>query len=151
MTWTNLTFSYGSTLTSAQMTQMFDNFAAMAAGNSGAPLVSALTPAYTSGVQTITSGGLLTLAHGLSNAPSHIRCNLYCSTGEGGWTAGDVIEAGSTMEYGGNNGIAVYADATNIYVRYGSATTVFLPPNKSTGASFSATNSYWRLIVEAWK
>lgn len=37
MAWTNLSFSYGSKLTSTQMTQMFDNFAALAAGSSGAP------------------------------------------------------------------------------------------------------------------
>lgn len=39
MAWTALTFSYGSVLTSAKMTQMFDNLAAMAAADLGAPLV----------------------------------------------------------------------------------------------------------------
>ena len=37
MVWTNLTFPYGSKLSSAQMTQLQANFAAMAAGDAGAP------------------------------------------------------------------------------------------------------------------
>ena len=39
MAWTSLTFAYGSVLTSAKMTQMYDNFAAMAAGAAGAPSI----------------------------------------------------------------------------------------------------------------
>lgn len=39
MAWTSLTFSYGAILTSAQMTQMYDNFAAMAAASAGAPVI----------------------------------------------------------------------------------------------------------------
>lgn len=37
MTWTNLTFSSGSKLTSTKMTQLFDNLQAMAEGDPGAP------------------------------------------------------------------------------------------------------------------
>lgn len=37
MTWTNLTFSFGSLLTSAKMTQLSDNITAVANGDSGAP------------------------------------------------------------------------------------------------------------------
>jgi len=39
MTWTTLTFPFGSVLTSTKMTQLYDNFAAMAAGDSGAPSI----------------------------------------------------------------------------------------------------------------
>jgi hypothetical protein len=39
MTWTSLTFAYGSTLTSAKMTQMQDNFAALANADAGAPAI----------------------------------------------------------------------------------------------------------------
>ena len=39
MTWTTLTFAYGSTLTSTKMSQLQANFAAMAAGDSGAPTI----------------------------------------------------------------------------------------------------------------
>lgn len=41
MAWTSLSFNYGSILTSTKMTQMYDNFAALAAGSSGAPVISA--------------------------------------------------------------------------------------------------------------
>ena len=37
MAWTDLTFAYGSKLTSTQMTQLDDNFDALAAGDSGHP------------------------------------------------------------------------------------------------------------------
>lgn len=37
MAWTSLTFAFGSTLTSTKMTQMQDNFTAVANGDSGAP------------------------------------------------------------------------------------------------------------------
>jgi hypothetical protein len=39
MAWTSLTFDFGSLLTSTKMTQMFDNFAALANGDTGAPSV----------------------------------------------------------------------------------------------------------------
>ena len=43
MAWTDLTFSYGSQLTSTQMTQLFNNFESMAHQDSGAPLIYAPT------------------------------------------------------------------------------------------------------------
>lgn len=39
MTWTVLTFAFGSVLTSTKMTQLFDNITAMASGDSGAPKI----------------------------------------------------------------------------------------------------------------
>ena len=39
MTWTNLSFAFGSVLTSAKMTQLYDNFAAMANDDAGAPSI----------------------------------------------------------------------------------------------------------------
>jgi len=39
MAWTNLTFSFGAILTSAQMTQLDANFDALAAADSGAPQI----------------------------------------------------------------------------------------------------------------
>ena len=42
MAWTNLSFSYGAVLTSSQMTQMYDNFAAMAAAGAGSPSITVI-------------------------------------------------------------------------------------------------------------
>lgn len=39
MTWTNLTFAFGSILTSTKMTQLYDNITATANGDSGAPKI----------------------------------------------------------------------------------------------------------------
>jgi len=39
MTWTSLSFAYGSVLTSTKMTQLYDNLTALAKGHSGAPSI----------------------------------------------------------------------------------------------------------------
>ena len=39
MTWTNLSFAFGSLLTSTKMTQLYDNLTALANGDSGAPKI----------------------------------------------------------------------------------------------------------------
>lgn len=50
MAWTNLSFPFGSTLSSTQMTQLDDNFDALAAGSSGAPTIQ--TAALANGIIT---------------------------------------------------------------------------------------------------
>jgi hypothetical protein len=60
MAWTSLTFAYGSKLTSAKLTQMQANFAAMAAGDAGAPEIT--KDALKTTANTTGSSG--TLSHG---------------------------------------------------------------------------------------
>lgn len=62
MAWTNLSFAYGSALTSTKMTQLQANFAAMAAGDSGSPTIVNATNLTGSGTvsNTATGGALLT-------------------------------------------------------------------------------------------
>lgn len=69
MAWTSLTFAYGSILTSTKMTQMYDNFQAVADGDSGAPNI------QTAGIaaNAVTSAKIATGAVGhdeLSTNPS---------------------------------------------------------------------------------
>lgn len=109
------------------------------------------TTAYESAEQTITAGGLLTLAHGLGAKPTRIRIYFVCKTAELGYSVGDEIELGDRQNSGGASGYGtVYkADATSIYVRMGSAI-VGLLLNWSTGVQAQITNANWKIIVKAW-
>lgn len=110
------------------------------------------TKSFTSTNQTITSAGLLTLAHSLGAAPTLMRFSLICTTIDNGWAVNDIIEvAPGVTASTGNSGFAVYSDATNIYIRFGSlATNPILYYNKTTGASIALTSANWRMIVKAW-
>lgn len=63
MSWTNVTFSFGSSLPSSKMTQMMDNFTALAQGLSGAPkiLPAALDPTT---IHLLTSGTVISTTSG---------------------------------------------------------------------------------------
>ena len=105
---------------------------------------------YFSGDQTITSGGLITLAHGFGVRPRNVWSELKCAVIEGNFAVGDVItyqnqiyDGASAMGYVATN------DATNISVRLANNTT-WRHLNKTTGAALlltAATN--WRLRIWA--
>lgn len=104
---------------------------------------------YTSTEQTITSGGLRTLAHGLGAAPSFFACRLKCATAEHNWTVGDEMQA-ELSPSGATTINSIWADATNVYVRYSNTANCFNGGNKTTGAAVTLTNANWRLIVRAY-
>jgi len=114
----------------------------------------AFTKFFTSSPQTIMSGGLITLAHGLGAAPRYWAAFLYCQTADMGYSPGDEISLSSQPEGSStvlvNRGASLYTDATNVYVRIGSESQSFTILHKSTGAAERITNSNWRLIVRAW-
>lgn len=103
---------------------------------------------YTSAEQTITTSGLLTLAHGLGATPTRFSFRLKCQTAEAGWSIGNEMMA--EMSPSGASKInSVYADATNVFVRYSDQASCFNGANKSTGAAVALTNANWKLIVRA--
>ena len=111
--------------------------------------------AYESAEQSITTSGLLTLAHGLSSQPKLVIAVLKCNSVEHNYSAGDevVISSQQVLQSGGSpagRGVSIVPDATNIQVRYGNATNVFDIINATTGAGTLITNANWRLIVRAW-
>jgi len=114
----------------------------------------AVRSAYVSSDQTITAAGLLTLAHGLGQAPKYAYIELVCATADAGFSVGDVVLAyANATTSGTNRQTAVYYDATNVYVRYsdmGSSSTVFSMGNKGTGTASFLTNGSWRLRVRAF-
>lgn len=110
-----------------------------------------ITKEYVSSNQTITSAGLLTLAHSLGAAPKLIFLELICITAENGYSINDVVMVGLNNSSAGENRFSgVYYDATNIYVRYDDTATVFLYTNKTTGTPVALTNANWRLRVRAF-
>lgn len=110
------------------------------------------TYAFSSTGNTITSAGLLTIAHGLGFAPTagFIVADLTCTTTDGGWAVNDTVKIElARPEFGASTsrGCMIWADSTNIYVRFGSASTVFTLLNKTTGSLFSATNANWEFNI----
>jgi len=104
---------------------------------------------YVSSDQTITSGGALTLAHGLGAQPRDLRLFLICQSDESGYTAGQVVLANNEADDGQDSGLALAVDATNIYIRFGARATVFKAINFSTGVRANLTNANWKLRVIA--
>lgn len=103
---------------------------------------------YTSAQQTLTIGGLITLAHGLGTIPKTLDYKLVCKTAEAGYSVNDVV-AVSQMNDNASRGFQPYFDATNIYIRVGSVVAggVLI---KGTGASSFITAANWKLVVRAW-
>ncbi|WP_460221965.1 phage terminase large subunit family protein [Mesorhizobium sp. W016] len=107
---------------------------------------------YESAQQTITSGGSLTLAHGLGVKPKNYLAFLQCTTAEGGYSIGDEepVSIGS-HEASTNRGLSVVPDATNMVVRFGSqASSAVQITRKDTGGFLNITNASWRLVIRAW-
>ena len=107
---------------------------------------------YDSGQQTITSGGSLTLAHGLGVQPTQIFIYLHCTTAEASFSIGDEFltspPAGSSGV--GSQGALVVPDATNLNVRFNSAANAFVTNNKSTGATVTLTYGDWKALFRAY-
>jgi len=103
---------------------------------------------FKSAEQTITTAGLLTIAHGLSTTPRRVWGELVCKTTDVGYAVNDRIQ---THPMSGQDwdsiSYSVYVDATNVYVRFGS--NVMYIPNKSTGTSGAITTGNWKLVIYA--
>ncbi len=119
---------------------------------SGAGLIAGATT-FTSTGQTITSAGALTIAHSLGAAPFDYFCELECTTAEYGYSIGDKVKVAETDVVGQSPGygVSIVPDATNLNVRYGSGTTVFVGIHKTNGTTQGFTNSSWAAIFKAVK
>lgn len=110
-----------------------------------------LGKSFVSAEQTITSAGSLTIPHGLGAMPSLIQCRLVCISDEDNYVAGDELIISPDFLGITNAGLSIVPDATNLNIRYGSATQPFQQLNKTTGASGSFNKALWKLVVRAWK
>jgi len=113
------------------------------------------TTSYSSSAQTITSGGTITLAHGLAGAPKLITAYIKCidAGGDGGWEQNDEVYIGSGNDIRSTStphGLVITRDATNIIIRFASDTNVFYILNEETGVGASLTNTKWQLYVQGY-
>lgn len=111
----------------------------------------AFQSSYTSADQSLTLAGLITLAHGLGVRPIAIFPYLRCNTAELNWSVGDemLLPNGADGGSGASNTVwAVYADATNVYIRVPSSAPIVA--NKTTGSYSGITPASWRLKVYAY-
>jgi len=100
--------------------------------------------------QTITSAGLLTLAHGLGVVPKLTAIEFINVTDEAGWVTGDVVMGSYIMSETAERDLVAYTDATNVYIRFGTAAAILGFPHKTTGTFTTMTNANWNLRVKAW-
>lgn len=111
---------------------------------------------YSSGNQTISNAGLLTLAHGLGVAPKIVQFFAVCLTGENNWTAGAVIPLsgiGNTFNGAGSLAVGFAAnvtDATNITVRFAAQANPLQGLDATSGALAPLTSANWALLVRAY-
>lgn len=108
------------------------------------------------GLQTITTAGALTLAHGLGAAPKFIQTLLKCTTAEHGYSIGDYLFIDTTGTDNGATGgvptgVSIVPDATNLNVRFANFTAVFRGLHKTTGAQASFTNTSWAFVVRTFR
>lgn len=111
---------------------------------------------FQSADQTITSGGQLTLAHGLSGAPFIVQAFLKCETAELGYSVGDIVPVDIQGQFvsggvsGTRPGVSIVPDATNITVRFNNASGgVFGLVRKDTGVASTTNNGNWSFFVRA--
>lgn len=105
---------------------------------------------YVSAEQTITSGGLVTLTHGLGVTPKSAIMVLICKTAELGYSVGDELHISQAFD-ANLRPSALVCGPTTIKVKYSSdATGVFGAANLTSGVFVILTNANWRLIVRAW-
>lgn len=105
---------------------------------------------FTSSDQTITSGGSLTIAHGLGRVPILINAYLVCQSAEAGYTVGQVTPTPLGAFVTTGTGLAVVPDSTNLNVRFVNVGTAFVAPNFSTGAITTLTNANWKVRFYAF-
>lgn len=114
---------------------------------------SVISKKYSSGNQTITAAGLLTLAHGLGVKPKLLQACLVCVVADIGFLVNDEVALNMCDNGGGAAGTGqdITCDETNVYVRFGGAAASYKLLNKTTGAFIAITaNTSWRLKIEAW-
>lgn len=106
-------------------------------------------PPFISSPYPITAGGPLTIPHGLGVKPLSVVMDGVCITAELGFSVDDFLYDLNGTQVNLNGMTAITADATNIYVRFGTSAPSL--PNESTGSGASITPARWRVIFRASK
>lgn len=109
------------------------------------------TKAFTSPEHTITTGGYLTIPHGLGGPLVLWEGYLVCRESEHGyWPGATLIVPCSAVDNLYNLGVSIAPDETNLNCKFGSQPGVFFVLEWSTGSTKIITPSKWRFVVRAW-
>ncbi len=113
------------------------------------------TKEFLSSAISISSGNLASVAHGFGVKPKLMALYLKCTSADLNYSVDDEVELVGVLGMGTGSatlsqGVSIITDATDIDVKFASATGVFQLPNKSTGNQTSITNSRWELYIRAW-
>jgi len=101
--------------------------------------------------QTITSGGTLTIAHGLGVEPKSVELVLQCTSAEHGYSIGDRVRNATTTRGATTKMQGVWSDSTNVYIQFDGDGNVFgVTSRSSAGSNVDITNERWALYVKAW-
>lgn len=112
---------------------------------------SPFTKSFTSANQTVGDGTQVIIAHGLGAAPSLVLTKLLCTTGDLGYSAGDVVVVNPGATDSADAGLSVVIDATNITIRFGTNPGGAIGLIRKDDGSYALlTNASWLLIVSAW-
>ena len=104
---------------------------------------------YTSPELTITSGGTVTLTHGLGKLPKTVSVYLKCYTAEGGFAVGDITYCNIHSDPSGNNeGIGAIVTTTQIILRIGS-NGIQNHMQKTNGEVFIVSDTNWKFFIIA--
>ena len=121
--------------------------------NSGATALEWVTnaPDFTSSQQSVDVDTILPVPHGLGVKPTLVRVSMICTTDNQGYVAAtfdEVINVGfGAQSVGGDGGVTIFVDATNVTLVQGSAIVVHVVSTFNIG---NITTSSWRWIVRAW-
>lgn len=103
---------------------------------------------FISADQTITTAGLLTIAHGLGVVPKSIQVFLVCQVAEFGYSVGDIVQM-NVSGSGNNRGYTAVVNSTNIIIKFSNQTNVFRLLSLLNGAGFATptTSFRWKLRI----
>lgn len=139
----------------AQLASDFANLESRVTALENLPGGGVFTEEYVSAPQTITSGGQLTLTHGLSGEPKFITIELLCDVAEFNYAVGDILDQtmyAYSLSATQSRNCAIVKNSTSLTIIFGNvASVLFVAPNKIGGGLESLTNTRWRLIVRAFR
>ena len=108
-----------------------------------------LRNSFESSEQSISDGGLITVAHSLTGLPKFVQVVLVCKTADLGFSVDDELYISDTQD-ATNYGVSVAADGTNIEVQVGSNGIRIAKQSATAGDTNDITNGNWRIVVRAW-
>ncbi len=119
--------------------------------DSSANLINSMNGEFVSSAQTITTGGTLSLTHGLGSAPKFIDCDAYatCTTAQLGFSIGEEVAVMTRPGDSASKGVRINPTATTLEIRFANAANVFAVVNDTDGTVNDMTNTSWTVTFTA--